>query len=198
MKAGSDWGLDKGFRTGYAEFPHSRDMRAIIEGYHLMIFSQIRHSMLFAQKAGPMAQSYLEGVVKFYQVVVDEVVPDVGIIFDPEIIGGTIVGPPPGWNGDEKDAVDTAWWKGYLDQVLKAILLRGPDVIPHIEPLKELGPSSFVDPDFLMDEEVEEEADYSQLFDVSHSLPQPATPVDGSGPSSVPSNDPHASNSSVI
>lgn len=154
--------------------------------------------MLFAQKAAPMAQSYLKGAVKFYQEVVDEVVPDARIIFDPEIIGGTIVGPPPGWNGDEKEAVDTVWWKGYSDQVLKAIPLRGPDFIPYIEPLKELGPSSSIDPDIFMDEDVEEEADYSRLFDVSPSLPQPTTPVDGSGHSSVPSDDPHASNSSVI
>lgn len=54
-------GLDKGFRAGYAEFPLSRDMRAIVEGYKLMIFCQIWHSMLFVQKAAPMAESFLEG-----------------------------------------------------------------------------------------------------------------------------------------
>lgn len=38
--------------------------------------------MLFVQKASPLAQSYLEGAVAFFQGGVDEIVPDAGIIFD--------------------------------------------------------------------------------------------------------------------
>lgn len=38
--------------------------------------------MLFVQKASPLAQSFLEGAVAFFQGGVDVIVPDAGIIFD--------------------------------------------------------------------------------------------------------------------
>lgn len=164
-------------------------MRAIVEDYRLMIFCQIWHSMLFVQKAAPMAQSYLEGAVKFCQELVDEVVPDAGILFDPETIGRTMVGPPPGWNGNEHDAVDAMWWKDYLDQVLKAVPLQGPDAMPYFEPLQKLDPSISVDPEFLMEEE-DFGTDYSALLEVSPSRDQSAIPGDGSGPSNVFPDDP--------
>lgn len=75
--------------------------------------------MLLAAKAAPMAQG-----------VVDEVVPDAGIIFDPKVISQTIESPPPGWNGDEREAMDAVWWKDYLDQLLKIVPIQGPDSIP--------------------------------------------------------------------
>lgn len=53
--------------------------------------------MLFAQKAAPTAQSYLEGAVAFCPGVIDEIVPDAGIIFDLEMISQTMVDPPLGW-----------------------------------------------------------------------------------------------------
>lgn len=51
-----------------------------------------------------MAQSYLEGAVKFCQEVVDAAAPDAGIFFDPEVIGQTMTDPPPGWNGYKHEA----------------------------------------------------------------------------------------------
>lgn len=57
-------------------------MRALVEGYRRKYFHQIWNSMLFVQKASPLAQSYLEGAVAFFQGGVDEIVPDAGIIFD--------------------------------------------------------------------------------------------------------------------
>lgn len=163
-------------------------MRILVDGYQRKIFHQIWHSMLFAQKAALMAQSYLDGAVAFCQWVVNEVFPEAGIVFDPEMISQTIVGPPPGWNGDHHEPVDAVWWKDYLDQVLKAIPLQGPDSILYFEPLKEWGPSSSIDPDFLIDGEGQEEADYSRMFDTSPPYGQAADPLpqDGSCPSGPP------------
>lgn len=62
--------------------------------------------MLFIQKASPLAQSYLEGAMAFCQGVVDEIAPDAGIIFAPEVISGTMMDPPPGQNSDENESVD--------------------------------------------------------------------------------------------
>lgn len=83
----------------------------------------------------------------------------------------------------------TVWWKDYLDQVLKTVPVQGPDSIPYFEPLKEVGPSSSIDPDFLMDEKGEEEANYSRLFDTSPPHGQAVNPLpqDGYNPS-MPAN----------
>lgn len=119
-------------------------------------------------------------------------VPDAGILFDPEMIGKTMAGPPPGWNVNEHEAIDATRWKNYLDQVLKAVPLRGPDAMPYFEPLKELGPSISVDPDFLMEEEEDFGTDYSTLLEVSPPQDQSAVPGDGSGPSNIFPDDPHS------
>lgn len=79
--------------------------------------------------------------------------------------------------------MDAVWWKDYLHEVLKAVPLQGPDTMRHFEPLKEEGPSSSIDPDFLMDEEEEVEADYSRLFDVSPPQAQSSVHLEGIGPS---------------
>lgn len=119
LRTGSGLGFERGYGTGHSEFPQSNDMRALVEGYRRKICHQIWHLMLFIQKASPLAQSYLEGAVAFCHGVVDEIVPEDGILFDLEMISGTMVDPPPGWNGDDNEAVDTVWWKDYLDQVIK-------------------------------------------------------------------------------
>lgn len=137
-----------------------------------------------------MAQSYLEGAVKFCQEVVDAAAPDAGIFFDPEVIGQTMTDPPPGWNGYKHEAAHEVWWKDYMDQVLKVVPLRGPEAIPYFESLKELGPSTSVDPDFLMEEEEELDTDYSALLGASPPSDQSATPGDGSDFSTVFPNDP--------
>lgn len=80
---------------------------------------------MFAQKTGPLAQSYLEGAVAFCQGVADEIVPNAGIIFEPQMISKTMVDPPPGWNANEHELVETVWWEDYLDQLLKAVPLQG-------------------------------------------------------------------------
>lgn len=112
---------------------------------------------------------------------IDEIVPEAGILFDAEMISQTMVDPPPGWNDDDNEAVDEVWWKDYLDQVIK-VVPQGPDSIPFFEPLKEVGPSTSIDQDFLMDEK---EEDYSRLFDASPPPGQSADPVphDDFGPS---------------
>lgn len=68
--------------------------------------------------------------------------------------------------------------------MLKDVPLQGPDSIQFFEPLKEVGPSTSIDPDFHMDEKKEKEVDYSHMFDISSSHGHSADPLpeDGSGP----------------
>lgn len=64
LRVGESLGFEKGYRAAHAAFPHSQDMRNLIEKYRQKIFHKIWHSMLFIQKATPLAQSCLQGAVE--------------------------------------------------------------------------------------------------------------------------------------
>ncbi|KAL3625561.1 hypothetical protein CASFOL_029598 [Castilleja foliolosa] len=136
---GFDVGFESGVRAGYEQFPHSPDMREIVEDFRKRIFYRIWHSKLFLEKATPMLRATVESTVKFCQELVDARFPDEGFIFDPTVIRESLPSIVTGWNGDPDEPVDAAWWSEYLTYALGAVHLKGPSVIPSSVPVKKPG-----------------------------------------------------------
>lgn len=55
LHVGESLGYEKGYQAAYAAFSRSRGMQNLVEGYRQKIFQRIWHSMLFIQKASPLA-----------------------------------------------------------------------------------------------------------------------------------------------
>ncbi|KAL3637694.1 hypothetical protein CASFOL_018142 [Castilleja foliolosa] len=136
---GFDVGFESGIRAGYEQFPHSPDMRKIVEDFRKWIFYRIWHSKLFLEKATPMLRATVESTAKFCQELVDARFPDEGFIFDPTVIRESLPSIVTGWNGDPDEPVDAAWWSEYLTYALGAVHLKGPSVIPSSVPVKKPG-----------------------------------------------------------
>ncbi|KAL3638310.1 hypothetical protein CASFOL_017681 [Castilleja foliolosa] len=136
---GFDVGFESGVRAGYEQFPHSPDMREIVEDFRKRIFYRIWHSKLFLEKATPMLRATVESTAKFCQELVDARFPDEGFIFDPTVIRESLPSIVTGWNGDPDEPVDAAWWSEYLTYALGAVHLKGPSVIPSSVPVKKPG-----------------------------------------------------------
>ncbi|KAL3624685.1 hypothetical protein CASFOL_031353 [Castilleja foliolosa] len=136
---GFDVGFESGVRAGYEQFPHSPDMREIVEDFRKRIFYRIWHSKLFLEKATPMLRATVESTAKFCQELVDARFPDEGFIFDPTVIRESLPSIVTGWNGDPDEPVDAAWWSEYLTYALGAVHLKGSSVIPSSVPVKKPG-----------------------------------------------------------
>ncbi|KAL3637517.1 hypothetical protein CASFOL_018685 [Castilleja foliolosa] len=136
---GFDVGFESGVRAGYEQFPHSPDMREIVEDFRKRIFYRIWHSKLFLEKATPMLRATVESTAKFCQELVDARFLDEGFIFDPTVIRESLPSIVTGWNGDPDEPVDAAWWSEYLTYALGAVHLKGPSVIPSSVPVKKPG-----------------------------------------------------------
>ncbi|KAL3652102.1 hypothetical protein CASFOL_001783 [Castilleja foliolosa] len=136
---GFDVGFESGIRAGYEQFPHSPDMREIVEDFRKQIFYRIWHSKLFLEKATPMLRATVESTAKFCQELVDARFPDEGFIFDPTVIRESLPSIVTGWNWDPDEPVDAAWWSEYLTYALGDVHLKGPSVIPSSVPVKKPG-----------------------------------------------------------
>ncbi|KAL3626809.1 hypothetical protein CASFOL_029381 [Castilleja foliolosa] len=136
---GFDVGFESGVRAGYEQFPHSPDMREIVDDFRKWIFYGIWHSKLFLEKATPMLWAMVEGTTNLCLEFVDARFPDEGFIIDPTVIRESLPSIATGWNGDPDELVDAAWWSEYLTYALGAVHLKGPSVIPSSVPVKKPG-----------------------------------------------------------